>query len=178
MTKQESDSLKDYTNSETKPMKKSVNTTTTKSNQELQIKNDLGIIENNLIEGLTLTEILKDKKLNPSRISLMKFYAILKKNPDLETRVSEARKIGIQTLIDKLLQVFNHQEVENPNQILWIREKTRFIQYLAGKLTDLYSDNKPIKQNIDQRMTITWEDSPDLIDVGATDITPTPPKEN
>jgi len=158
-------------------MKKSVNTTTTKSNQELQIKNDLGIIESNLIEGLTLTEILKDKKLNPSRISLMKFYAILKKNPDLETRVSEARKIGIQTLIDKLLQVFNHQEVENPNQILWIREKTRFIQYLAGKLTDLYSDNKPIKQNIDSRMTITWEDSPDLIDVGATDVTPTPPKE-
>ena len=177
MTKQGSDSSKDYTNSETKPMKKSVNTTTTKSNQELQIKNDLGIIESNLIEGLTLTEILKDKKLNPSRISLMKFYAILKKNPDLESRVSEARKIGIQTLIDKLLQVFNHQEVENPNQILWIREKTRFIQYLAGKLTDLYSDNKPIKQNIDSRMTITWEDSPDLIDVGATDVTPTPPKE-
>ena len=177
MTKQELDSSKDYTNSETKPMKKSVNTTTTKLNQELQIKNDLSIIENNLIEGLTLTEILKDKKLNPSRISLMKFYAILKKNPDLNSRVSEARKIGIQTLIDKLLQVFNHQEVENPNQILWIREKTRFIQYLAGKLTDLYSDNKPIKQNIDSRMTITWEDSPDLIDVGATDVTPTPPKE-
>ena len=177
MTKQGSDSSKDYTNSETKPMKKSVNTTTTKLNQELQIKNDLGIIESNLIEGLTLTEILKDKKLNPSRISLMKFYAILKKNPDLESRVSEARKIGIQTLIDKLLQVFNHQEVENPNQILWIREKTRFIQYLAGKLTDLYSDNKPIKQNIDQRMTITWEDTPDLIDVGVTDVTPTPPKE-
>ena len=177
MTKQGSDSSKDYTNSETKPMKKSVNTTTTKSNQELQIKNDLGIIESNLIEGLTLTEILKDKKLNPSRISLMKFYAILKKNPDLETRVSEARKIGIQTLIDKLLQVFNHQEVENPNQILWIREKTRFIQYLAGKLTDLYSDNKPIKQDINSKMTITWEDSPDLIDVGATDVTPTPPKE-
>ena len=177
MTKQELDSSKDYTNSETKPMKKSVNTTTTKSNQELEIMKSLDTIESNLIEGLTLTEILKNKKLNPSRISLMKFYAILKKNPDLNSRVSEARKIGIQTLIDKLLQVFNHQEVENPNQILWIREKTRFIQYLAGKLTDLYSDNKPIKQNIDSRMTITWEDSPDLIDVGATDITPTPPKE-
>ena len=177
MTKQELDSSKDYTNSETKPMKKSVNTTTTKLNQELEIMKSLDTIESNLIEGLTLTEILKDKKLNPSRISLMKFYAILKKNPDLESRVSEARKIGIQTLIDKLLQVFNHQEIENPNQILWVREKTRFIQYLAGKLTDLYSDNKPIKQNIDSRMTITWEDSPDLIDVGATDITPTPPKE-
>jgi hypothetical protein len=101
----------------------------------------------------------------------MKFYAILKKNPDLNSRVSEARKIGIQTLIDKLLQVFNHQEIENPNQILWVREKTRFIQYLAGKLTDLYSDNKPIKQNIDQRMTITWEDTPDLIDVSSETLT-------
>ena len=174
---QESNNSQSSTNSETKPMKKSVNTTTKKSNQELEIMKSLDTIESNLIEGLTLTEILKDKKLNPSRISLMKFYAILKKNPELNSRVSEARKIGIQTLIDKLLQVFNHQEVENPNQILWIREKTRFIQYLAGKLTDLYSDNKPIKQNIDQRMTIQWEDTPDLIDVGATDITPTPPKD-
>ena len=174
---QESNNSQSSTNSETKPMKKSAATTTKKSNQESEIMKSLGTIESNLIEGLTLTEILKDKNLNPSRISLMKFYAILKKNPDLNIRVSEARKIGIQTLIDKLLQVFNHQEVENPNQILWIREKTRFIQYLAGKLTDLYSDNKPIKQNIDQRMTIQWEDTPDLIDVGATDITPTPPKE-
>ena len=174
---QELNNSQSSTNSETKPMKKSAATTTKKSNQELEIMKSLDTIESNLIEGLTLTEILKDKNLNPSRISLMKFYAILKKNPDLNIRVSEARKIGIQTLIDKLLQVFNHQEVENPNQILWIREKTRFIQYLAGKLTDLYSDNKPIKQNIDQRMTIQWEDTPDLIDVGATDITPTPPKE-
>ena len=174
---QESNNSPSSTNSDTKQSKKSVNTTSKKSNQELEIMKSLDTIENNLIEGLTLTEILKDKKLNPSRISLMKFYAILKKNPDLNSRVSEARKIGIQTLIDKLLQVFNHQEVENPNQILWIREKTRFIQYLAGKPTDLYSDNKPIKQNIDSRMTITWEDSPDLIDVGATDVTPTPPKE-
>jgi len=165
------------TNSETKQSKKSANTTTKKLSQELQIKNDLSIIESNLIEGLTLTEILKDKRLNPSRISLMKFYAILKKNPDIETRVSEARKIGIQTLIDKLLQVFNHQEVENPNQILWIREKTRFIQYLAGKLTDLYSDNKPIKQDINSKMTITWEDTPDLIDVSTAETIPTPPKE-
>ena len=174
---QESNNSQSSINSETKQSKKSVNTTTKKSNQELEIMKSLDTIESNLIEGLTLTEILKDKNLNPSRISLMKFYTILKKNPELNSRVSEARKIGIQTLIDKLLQVFNHQEVENPNQILWIREKTRFIQYLAGKLTDLYSDNKPIKQNIDQRMTITWEDTPDLIDVGATDITPTPPKE-
>jgi len=96
----------------------------------------------------------------------MKFYGYLKKNPELEIKITEARKIGCQTLIDKLLQVFQYQEVENPNAILWIREKTKFITFLANKLTDLYSDNKPIKQNIDQKITISWEDTQDdLIDV-------------
>mgnify|MGYP001207173255 FL=1 len=108
----------------------------------------------------------------------MKFYAYLKKNPELEIKITEARKYGVQTLIDKLLQVFKYQEVENPNAILWIREKTKFITFLANKLTDLYSDNKPIKQNIDQKMTISWEDNTDnLIDVSAEEITPTPNKE-
>jgi len=96
----------------------------------------------------------------------MKFYAYLKKNPELEIKITEARKYGVQTLIDKLLQVFKYQEIEDPNAILWIREKTKFITFLANKLTDLYSDNKPIKQNIDQKMTISWEDNTDdLIDV-------------
>ena len=104
----------------------------------------------------------------------MKFYAYLKKNPELEIRITEARKYGVQTLIDKLLQVFKYQEIEDPNAILWIREKTKFITFLANKLTDLYSDNKPIKQNIDQKMTISWEDTQDdLIDV-SEDITDIP----
>ena len=105
----------------------------------------------------------------------MKFYAYLKKNPELEIQITEARKYGVQTLIDKLLQVFKYQEIEDPNAILWIREKTKFITFLANKLTDLYSDNKPIKQNIDQKMTISWEDTEDdLINVSG-DITDIPP---
>ena len=101
----------------------------------------------------------------------MKFYGYLKKNPELDIKITEARKIGVQTLIDKLLQVFQYQEIENPNAILWIREKTKFITFLANKLTDLYSDNKPIKQNIDSKMTISWEsDEDNIIDV-SEDIT-------
>tara|TARA_B110000483_G_scaffold9396_1_gene11161 strand:- start:213 stop:545 length:333 start_codon:yes stop_codon:yes gene_type:complete len=106
----------------------------------------------------------------------MKFYAYLKKNQELEIRIIEARKLGIQTLIDKLLQVFNYQEVESPNEVLWIREKTKFIQWIAGKVSDLYSDNKPIKQNIDSKMTISWEDNTDnMIDVSEDVIDITPP---
>ena len=132
----------------------------------------VSIIEEKLARGFTLTEILEDQKQYP--FSLMKFYAYLKKNPELEIRITEARKYGVQTLIDKLLQVFKYQEIEDPNAILWIREKTKFITFLANKLTDLYSDNKPIKQNIDQKMTISWEDTQDdLIDV-SEDITDIP----
>jgi len=107
----------------------------------------------------------------------MKFYHFLKKNPKLESRVIEARKLGVQTLIDKMLQIFQHQEVENPNQILWIREKTKFIQYLAGHLTDLYSNNKVQNIKSDTSLRVSWQDSPELIDVSTAETVPTPPKE-
>ena len=155
-------------------MNNSKNTIMKKSNQELISEESLSTIEEKLVNGMTLTEILEDKQYP---FSLMKFYAYLKKNPELEIQITEARKYGVQTLIDKLLQVFKYQEVENPNAILWIREKTKFITFLANKLTDLYSDNKPIKQNIDQKMTISWEEPNDLIDVSAEDA-PTPTDNN
>ena len=96
----------------------------------------------------------------------MKFYHFLKKNPEMNERITEARKNGCQTLIDKLLQVFQYQQLENPNQILWIREKTKFITFLANKLTDLYSDNKVQNVKTDQSIKISWEDNQsDMIDV-------------
>ena len=109
----------------------------------------------------------------------MKFYAYLKKNPELEIKITEARKYGVQTLIDKLLQVFKYQEIEDPNAILWIREKTKFITFLANKLTDLYSDNKVQNVKTDQSIKISWEDNQDdLIDVTAEDVsTATPDKD-
>ena len=110
----------------------------------------------------------------------MKFYHFLKKNPELNERITEARKNGVQTLIDKLLQVFQYQEIENTNQILWIREKTKFITFLANKLTDLYSDNKVQNVKTDQSIKISWEDNQtDMIDVSEdiTDITPSDNKD-
>ena len=65
-------------------MKKSVNTTTTKSNQELQIINDQDIFISNLIEGLTLTEMHKGQENQPITYQLDEVLRYLKKNPDLE----------------------------------------------------------------------------------------------
>jgi hypothetical protein len=91
----------------------------------------------------------------------MKFYAILKKNPEMEANILEARKNGIQTLIDKLLQVFMTQEIDNPNMILWIRERTKFVTFLASKLTDIYSDNKPQQIRSDQNINISFSSGMD-----------------
>ena len=144
-------------------MKNYKNTITTKSKSELITTSQADTICEKLTRGLTLTEILEEKQYE---FSLMKFYHFLKKNPEMNERITEARKNGIQTLIDKLLQVFQYQEIENPNQILWIREKTKFITFLANKLTDLYSDNKVQNVKTDQSIKISWEDNQsDMIDV-------------
>ena len=144
-------------------MTNSKNTITPKSKLELITTNQADTICEKLTRGLTLTEILEEKQY---QFSLMKFYHFLKKNPELNERITEARKNGVQTLIDKLLQVFQYQQVENPNQILWIREKTKFITFLANKLTDLYSDNKVQNVKTDQSIKISWEDNQsDMIDV-------------
>ena len=153
-------------------MNSSKNTITPKSKSELITTNQADTICEKLTRGLTLTEILEEKQY---QFSLMKFYHFLKKNPELNERITEARKNGVQTLIDKLLQVFQYQEIENPNQILWIREKTKFITFLANKLTDLYSDNKVQNVKTDQSIKISWEDNQsDMIDVSG-DITDIPP---
>ena len=166
MTKELTNS-KHSTNSETKQEKKSKNTITPLLNPSSLTEQNLNTIEEQLVRGLTLSEILDQKQY---QFSLMKFYHFLKKNPKLESRVIEARKLGVQTLIDKMLQIFQHQEVENPNQILWIREKTKFIQYLAGHLTDLYSNNKVQNIKSDTNLTVSWSDHASLIDANAEDI--------
>ena len=173
MTKELTNS-KHSTNSETKQEKKSKNTITPLLNPSSLTEKNLSIIEEKLVKGLTLSEVLDQKQY---QFSLMKFYHFLKRNPKLESRVIEARKLGVQTLIDKMLQIFQHQEVENPNQILWIREKTKFIQYLAGHLTDLYSNNKVQNIKSDTNLKVSWEEPSELIDVSTVETVPTPPKE-
>lgn len=59
------------------------------------------------------------------------------------------------------MQDINGKQLD-PNVIAWTREKTKFIQFLATKITDLYSDNKPQESNVKQTITVSWLDSPEL----------------
>lgn len=141
-------------------MNKSKNTITAKSNQELITTSQLDTICEKLVNGLTLVEILED---NQYQFSLMKFYAWLKKNPEIEERITEARKHGVQTLVDKMLRIYDSDKVPDQSLILFLRDKQSFLKWIAGKITDIYSDNKV--QQVKQEANIVYSWQSDNVDI-------------
>jgi hypothetical protein len=97
------------------------------------------------------------------------FYQFLNQegNKEIKARIEEARKIGVQNIVDKLLDIYQadiNQDTLDPNLISWIREKTKFIQWIAGKTSDLYSDKKDLtlNKNTTNNIVVSWLDSPEL----------------
>jgi hypothetical protein len=143
-------------------------TTKPKSSQELIVLEDtvLNTVLEQLSEGKTLASIKKEGILP---ISLKKFYDFLNQenNKELKAKVESCRKIGIQNIVDHLLDVYQadiNQDTLDPNLISWIREKTKFIQWIAGKTSDLYSDKKDLTLNktTNNQIIVSWLDSPEL----------------
>ena len=143
-------------------------TTKPKSSQELITLEDttLSTILEQLSEGKTLASIRKEGTLP---ISLKKFYDYLNQenNKEIKAKVESCRKIGIQNIVDHLLDVYQadiNQDTLDPNLISWIREKTKFIQWIAGKSSDLYSDKKDLtlNKNTTNNIVVSWLDSPEL----------------
>jgi hypothetical protein len=143
-------------------------TTKAKSNQELIALEDtvLNTVLELLSEGRTLASIRKEGTLP---ISLIKFYQYLNQegNKEIKAKIEEARKIGVQNIVDKLLDIYQadiSSETLDPNLISWIREKTKFIQWIAGKTSDLYSDKKDLtlNKNTTNNIVVSWLDSPEL----------------
>ena len=139
-----------------------------KSSQELIALEDtvLNTVLEQLSEGKTLASIRKEGTLP---ISLIKFYQYLNQegNKEIKARIEEARKIGVQNIVDKLLDIYQadiNQDTLDPNLISWIREKTKFIQWIAGKTSDLYSDKKDLtlNKNTTNNIVVRWLDSPEL----------------
>jgi len=143
-------------------------TTKPKSSQELIVLDDtiLNTVLEQLSEGKTLASIKKEGTLP---ISLNRFYQFLnqEQNKELKNKVETARKIGVQNIVDKLLDIYQADitsDTLDPNLISWIREKTKFITWLAGKTSDLYSDKKDLTLNktTNNQIIVSWLDSPQL----------------
>jgi len=142
-------------------------TTTTTSKNELIITDlDLNTVEELLTEGLTLTEIFTNQKVLP--ITLHKFYSYLRKpeNKEIKARIDEARRQGIQTLVDKLLQIYNtnlDDKTLDPAVVVWTRDRAAMVKWVASKISDIYSDKpKDINVNKQTSIVVSWLDSPEL----------------
>ena len=141
--------------------------TKTQSKQELIGLEDtvLNTVLEQLSEGKTLASIRKEGTLP---ISLISFYNILKRpeNKEIEKKVNDARRIGVNHIVDKLLDIYQadiSSDTLDPNMISWVREKTKFIQWLAGKTSELYTDKKEnVNNGTVNNITVSWLDSPDL----------------
>ena len=127
--------------------------------------------------GLSI-EVARDLK-----ISLMSLQKYLERNPKFQAEFNKAQEVGIKTLVEKMLQIFNSENMDlSPNELLFLRERKDFLKFLAPRLSSIFQEKQKLDVRSDSKIQISWEDSPELIDV-STDITdvaetvPTPPKD-
>ena len=97
----------------------------------------------------------------------MSFYSQLRKpeNKELKERFEEARKIGVQTLVEKLINIYSSTDnIPDPQTIMFLREKTKFLMWLGEKITDIYGNkNKEmINKGTVNNIVVSWLDSPTL----------------
>jgi len=149
-------------------------------------KNDLilsDIEQNTILEtiydgGLSI-EVARDLK-----ISLMSLQKYLERNPKFQAEFNKAQEVGIKTLVEKMLQIFNSENMDlSPNELLFLRERKDFLKFLAPRLSSIFQEKQKLDVRSDSKIQISWEDSPELIDVNAENISDkdksasTPPKD-
>ena len=144
-------------------------------------KNDLVLSD---IEQNTILETIYDGGLSIEvardlKISLMSLQKYLERNPKFQAEFNKAQEVGIKTLVEKMLQIFNSENMDlSPNELLFLRERKDFLKFLAPRLSSIFQEKQKLDVRSDSKIQISWEDSPELIDVNAENIpAPTPPKD-
>ena len=111
------------------------------------------------------------------KTSLMSFYSYLDQNPKFKEQFLKAQEIGIKTLVEKMLAIFQSDTTEMSNEeLLFLREKQNYIKWLAPRVSSLFTEKQKIDVKSDSVVRISWEDNQDnLIDVSGDNITDLPP---
>jgi len=126
-----------------------------------------------IYDGGLAIDVAKDLK-----ISLRTFYKYLETNPKFKAEFNKAQEVGIKTLVEKMLQIFDTGQMDlSPNELLFIREKKDFLKWLAPRVSSLFQEKQKIDVKSDSVVKISWESEPELIDVSTAETVPTPPKE-
>ena len=121
-----------------------------------------------IYDGGLAIDVAKDLK-----ISLRTFYKYLETNPKFKAEFNKAQEVGIKTLVEKMLQIFDTGQMDlSPNELLFIREKKDFLKWLAPRVSSLFQEKQKIDVKSDSVVKISWESEPDLIDVSSAETLP------
>ena len=122
-------------------------------------------IELKLMEGIPLTQICQAKEFP----SLSKVYNWCAENKEFAQQIMNARRLGSQTYLDKMITELDQADNKN---IMVIRERLHHYRWLASKLLgQIYGDKKEVA--VDQKIEIKWSDADDMKvvqDLGSTDV--------
>ena len=105
----------------------------------------------------------------------MSFYKYLDLNPKFKEEFLKAQEVGIKTLVEKMLAIFQSDTTEMSNEeLLFLREKQNYIKWLAPRISSLFTEKQKIDVKSDSVVKISWEDNQDnLIDVSADTVSDT-----
>ena len=127
-----------------------------------------------IYNGKTTNIVIKDTL----KTNLKTFYNYLETNPKFKAEFNKAQEIGIKTLVEKMLEIFDTEHMDlSPNELLFIREKKDWLKFLAPRLSSLFTERQKIDVKSDSVVKISWESEPELIDVSTAETIPTPPKD-
>ena len=156
-------------------MSKSKSISKAKSKNLVLSDTEQNTILEDIYNGKTTNIVIKDTL----KTNLKTFYNYLETNPKFKAEFNKAQEVGIKTLVEKMLEIFDTEHMDlSPNELLFIREKKDWLKFLAPRLSSLFTERQKIDVKSDSVVKISWESEPDLIDVNAENISaPTPPKE-
>lgn len=96
----------------------------------------------------------------------MRFYQYLETNPKFKEQFNKAQEIGIKTLVEKMLAIFDVEKPDlEPADLLFIREKKDFLKFLAPRLSSFFQEKQNVNVKSDTTMRISWSDDTSLDDI-------------
>jgi hypothetical protein len=155
-------------------MNKSKSISKAKSKNLVLSDTEQNTILEDIYNGKTTNIVIKDTL----KTNLKTFYNYLETNPKFKAEFNKAQEIGIKTLVEKMLEIFDTEHMDlSPNELLFIREKKDWLKFLAPRLSSLFTERQKIDVKSDSVVKISWESEPELIDVSTAETVPTPPKD-
>mgnify|MGYP003646281616 CR=1 FL=1 len=148
-------------------MKKSSSISKPKSKNLALSDTEQNTILEDIYNGKTTSIVIKDTL----QTTLKTFYSYLETNPKFKAEFNKAQEVGIKTLVEQMLQIFDTGQMDlSPNELLFIREKKDFLKWLAPRVSSLFQEKQKIDVKSDSVVRISWESEPDLIDADVQNI--------